>query len=77
VPLSKPTAENRRFGKNLRQLHKDRGFTQERLAETAEVDIRYLRWLESGQSWPSLQVLGRLKKALDCDWGDLLEGCEP
>ena len=76
VPLSKPSLESRRFGKNLFQLRKDRGFTQERLAERADVELRYIQWLEAGRSWPSLQVLGRLKAALDCDWNDLLEGCE-
>jgi transcriptional regulator with XRE-family HTH domain len=76
VPLSKSSLESRRFGKNLSRLRKDRGFTQERLAEMADVELRYIQWLESGRSWPSLPVLGRLKKTLASEWNDLLEGCE-
>ena len=73
---SKPSSQRQRFGRNLFQLRKNGGFTQARLAEKAEVEWKYIQWLEYGRSWPSLPVLGRLKKALDCDWNDLLEGCE-
>jgi transcriptional regulator with XRE-family HTH domain len=50
--------------------------TQARLAEMADVEWKYIQWLEYGRSWPSLPVLSRLKIALDCDWNDLLDGCE-
>jgi transcriptional regulator with XRE-family HTH domain len=73
---SKPSSQRQRFGRNLFHLRKNCGFTQARLAEKADVEWKYIQWLEYGRSWPSLPVLGRLKKALDCDWNDLLEGCE-
>jgi transcriptional regulator with XRE-family HTH domain len=50
--------------------------TQEALAEAINVDRRYIQGLEYGDYWPSLPVLARLKEALDCDWSDMLEGCE-
>ncbi len=73
---SKPSPQRRRFGKNLFQLRKSRGLTQARLAELADVESRYVQWLEYGRSWPSLAVLARLRNALKCDWNELLEGCE-
>lgn len=73
---SKPSVQRLRFGKNLFRLRKNLKLTQARLAEMAEVEWKYIQWLEYGRSWPSLPVLGRLKKALACDWNELLEGCE-
>lgn len=71
-----PSPQRRRFGKNLVQLREALDLTQEALAEKIDVDRRYVQGLEYGDYWPSLPVLSRLKKAFDCDWDDLLEGCE-
>jgi transcriptional regulator with XRE-family HTH domain len=73
---SKPSLQRQRFGKNLFELRKKLRFTQARLAELADVEWKYIQWLEYGRSWPSLVVLSRLRNALKCDWNDLLEGCE-
>jgi len=51
-----------------------RGLTQERLAEMSEISHRYLQSLEAGQKEPSISVVVRLRKALECPWDDLLEG---
>ena len=71
-----PCAQRRRFGKNLVHLREALDLTQEALAEEIDVDRRYVQGLEYGDYWPSLPVLSRLKEALDCEWADLLEGCE-
>jgi transcriptional regulator with XRE-family HTH domain len=71
-----PSPQRKRFGKNVAQLRKTLKFTQWELAEAIDVDRRYIQGLEYGDYWPSLPVLARLKQALDCDWEDLLEGCE-
>ncbi len=65
-PLSK-------FGQNLVRLRSGSNVTQERLAEMADIHPRYLQKLESGKAHPSLMVLTRLRKALDCEWNDLLK----
>lgn len=71
-----PCPQRRRFGKNLVQLREALDLTQETLAEMIDVDRRYVQGLEYGDYWPSLPVLARLKEAFDCNWDDLLEGCE-
>jgi transcriptional regulator with XRE-family HTH domain len=78
VPSKKPppNPQRRRFGKNLLRLRETLGLTQETLAERLDVDRRYIQGLEYGDYWPSLPVLSRLKAAFDCDWDDLLAGCE-
>lgn len=61
-----------RFGRNLARVRSARGMTQEELAEQADIHARYLQKLEAGAGHPSLIVLSRLKKALGCEWNDLL-----
>jgi transcriptional regulator with XRE-family HTH domain len=73
---SRPSPQRQRFGKNLYQLRKTLGLTQAQLAELADVEWKYIQWLEYGRSWPSLAVLARLRNALKCEWNVLLDGCE-
>lgn len=68
-PAAKPLAK---FGRNLARVRSARRMTQEELAELADINTRYLQKLEAGVGHPSLVVLCRLKKALRCDWNELL-----
>ena len=47
--------------------------TQEGLAEKAEIAARTLQKIEAGQTNILLTTAKRLKRALGCDWDDLLE----
>jgi transcriptional regulator with XRE-family HTH domain len=58
----------------VKRLRAARSFTQEALAEKADVSRRYLQEIESGTKLPTVPVLARLRKALDCTWDDLLKG---
>jgi transcriptional regulator with XRE-family HTH domain len=69
----KPLAK---FGRNLARVRSARGMTQEELAERADIHARYLQKLEAGAGHPSLIVLCRLKRALGCDWDDILAKVE-
>jgi transcriptional regulator with XRE-family HTH domain len=62
------------LGRKIVKLRMERGMTQERLAESAEISHRYLQSLEAGQKEPSISVVVRLRKALECAWDDLLDG---
>ena len=53
------------FGRRLRELRKERGLTQEALAEAADVSGNYISDLELGLKVPSLTILVRLSHALD------------
>jgi len=54
-----------RVSENLRKLRLKCGITQEKLAETAHIDYKYLQRLE-GKTPPALKVdtIGKLAKAL-------------
>lgn len=71
VSLSAP--EQTQFGRNLSRLRANRTWTQEELAEKADLHWRYLQKLEVGDCNPSLRVIARLKKALGCEWDELLK----
>lgn len=52
------------FGRVLRAARKERGLSQERLAEAVDVDRTYVSMLERGIHQPSLTVLLRMADAL-------------
>ncbi len=62
------------FGKRLRTLRLERGWTQEQLAEAAVLHENYVSRLETGEQEPGLFVILRLARALDTPPGSLLPG---
>ena len=68
------TAIRLQVGKNIRNCRKKLGYTQEKLAELANIDYKYLQKLE-GKNPPNIKVetIARLAKALKVDPSDLLE----
>jgi transcriptional regulator with XRE-family HTH domain len=62
------------LGKNVNRLRTARGLTQDQLAEGAEIDRRYVQRIEAGTANPGIDVLIRLRRALDCSWEELLAG---
>ena len=60
------------FGRRLRELRKERGLTQEELAESADLSGNYISDLELGLKVPSLTILVRLSQALNVATSDLL-----
>lgn len=52
------------FGKRVRALRKERGWTQEELAERASLHENYISRLETGEQEPGLFVILRLCRAL-------------
>jgi len=62
-----------RVGQNVCRLRTKKVLTQEQLAEKAEISRRYLQRIEAGERNPTVDILTRLRQALDCDWDDLFE----
>lgn len=62
------------FGKNVNRLRTNSALTQELLAEKADLSRRYLQEIESGAKSPTVPILAKLRRALDCTWEDLLKG---
>ncbi|MGC4403823.1 helix-turn-helix domain-containing protein [Methyloversatilis sp. MC4-4] len=73
-----PLAEalTRRFGRAVRRTRELRGWSQEVLAERAELNRSYLGEVERGSAMPSLATVVKLALALELPAGDLLDGCE-
>lgn len=62
-----------RFGERLRELRKQRGMSQRKLAEQVGVDYTYLSKIENEQMPPpSAATIHRIGQALDADEGELL-----
>ena len=60
------------FGKRLRQLRLEAGWTQEQFAEAAGITTTYTSDLERGTKVPSLTILLRISRAFRMSVADLL-----
>ncbi len=52
---------------NVRRERNDRGWTQEELADRADLSSRYVGAIERAAVSPSVNILGRLADALEID----------
>jgi transcriptional regulator with XRE-family HTH domain len=60
------------FGVRLRELRRERGFTQRQLAALVHLDFTYLSKLENGADVPGEQAVKRLAEVLQSDPDELL-----
>lgn len=65
-----------RFPRLVRQLRKARGWSQEQLAEQADLNRSYVGEIERGTAAPSLHTAEKLAQALDLELSALLAQCE-
>ena len=63
-----------RLGLNLRQFRENKGLTQEKLAERADLDATYISGIERGVRNPSILSIARVAKALGVSAAELCEG---
>lgn len=54
------------LGQQIQKLRRQRGLTQEKLAEKVKLSAKYVQFIESGNRAPSLKTLYRIASALDC-----------
>ena len=69
----KSNAQLVRFGANLRRERIANGLTQESLAELADLNTRTVQKIEAGDLNILLTTVYRLKEALKCSWGRILD----
>lgn len=62
------------LGQNIKRLREKKGWTQEELAEKAELHISYIGQIERGLRYPSLKVLFKISDALGIKITDLFKG---
>ncbi|TXH06259.1 MAG: XRE family transcriptional regulator [Nevskiaceae bacterium] len=65
-----------RFGRVVRELRERHGWSQERLAEIADLNRSYLGEIERGRVTPSLSTIGKLAAALQVAPSALIGRCE-
>ncbi len=69
---SKQAAQIRTFGVNVRRERMRKKLTQEKLAELVELNIRTVQKIEAGHVNILLTTVLRLRKALGCEWDELM-----
>ena len=61
------------FGRRLANLRRERGLTQEALAEKADITTLSLTFIETGRRWPRITTLHRLARCLSVKLDDLFK----
>jgi transcriptional regulator with XRE-family HTH domain len=64
----------KRLGQNICKLRVNARRTQFQLSEEAQIDRSFLQRIEAGKSSPTAITLIRIKKGLNCSWGDIFFG---
>lgn len=65
------------FGVNVRKIRKQRGYSQEELADRAHLHRTYLGGVERGERNVALKNIVAISAALGCSIGDLFAGINP
>lgn len=60
-----------KIGKKIKELRKSMCYTQERLAELADIDGKHLSKIENGVHFPTYQTLKKLSEVLNFNLQDL------
>lgn len=61
------------FGKNLRRIRQQKGWSQSRLGDASGICASVVSNYECGERLPCAQSLQKLQKALGCEWTELLK----
>ena len=62
-----------RLAVNMKRLRTERGWSQEALADAAGLDRTYISGIERVVRNPTISVVDRIAKALECRLGDILD----
>jgi transcriptional regulator with XRE-family HTH domain len=71
---SKETKYLAAFGKRLAEIRRAKGFTQESLAEKADVTALTVAYIEQGRQWPRISTMQSLAKSLGVPIAELFKG---
>ena len=64
------------LGKRIKELRKNAGYTQEKLAEIVEIEINSISSIERGRYFPSPENLVKISTALNVSLSDLFNFSE-
>ena len=65
--MSSDTKSLKELGKNIKRFRKERGLTQEQLAELCEFDPTYISLLERGKRNPAFLTVVKIARQLKCE----------
>ena len=60
-----------KLGKKIKELRKSKGYTQEKVAELANIDAKHLSKIENGVHTPSYNTLKKLSNILNFNLRDI------
>ena len=60
------------LGRNLQRLRKEKGLTQEQLAEKLGISLTYMGYFEIGHRVPNLKMMVKIADILDVKVKDLI-----
>ncbi|HEJ9136008.1 helix-turn-helix domain-containing protein [Serratia marcescens] len=63
-----------KFGQRVRELRKERGWSQEEFADKCGLDRTYVSGIERGVRNPTLEVIGTIALGLDLKINKLFDG---
>ncbi|PQO28942.1 helix-turn-helix domain-containing protein [Blastopirellula marina] len=63
-----------RFGKRVRELRTEQGYSQEAFADACELDRTYIGGIERGERNLALRNIDRIANTLGITLSDLMEG---
>ncbi len=67
----------RLIGQRIKNYRKEKGFTQEYIAEHANITTVYLSKIENGRVKPTVEVYADICSALGCDLGAIFSNATP
>lgn len=62
------------FGKRVADVRKNRGFTQQEVAEHTGMSVVAIAYIETGKRWARLGTLNKIAKTLKIDISELFKG---
>jgi transcriptional regulator with XRE-family HTH domain len=74
--VNRPAPVHLFVGRNINRLRNAAKFTQEQLAEKADIDRRSLQRIEAGQWNMTVDYLDRIRRCLKRSWADIFQGIE-
>lgn len=71
MATSKLTKKDYRLGRKVRKLRKEKGITQEQLAEKVNVSTTWIGYIETGYRRPNLKMIYKIATALNVKVKDI------
>jgi len=65
------TENDRRLGKRIQKLRKDKGLTQEEIAYKVNLSTKYIQFIEGGTRIPSLKAIYKIARVLEVKVSEL------